>query len=177
MIACTQPTAKVIVWESEEVVVDFTARNLLYASVSPNNKLLACCDRGCYVSIVDIASGVTLREVTDPRSYVWSACFSRDSRTLVCCSVESRLLLWDGESGDCLEQLGHSDAVNQACFSRDGCRLISCSKDETIKVWNFSQNALNCLQLGNGGAGNYMTCMRFSKDGKFVFSSGSLMIY
>ena len=45
-------------------------------------------------------------------------------------------MLWDSETGDCLQRLdGHSDEIFSCQFSYDGRLVLTGSKDNTCRLW------------------------------------------
>jgi len=47
-------------------------------------------------------------------------------------------MLWDSETGDCLQRLdGHSDEIFSCQFSYDGRLVLTGSKDNTCRLWSL----------------------------------------
>lgn len=45
-------------------------------------------------------------------------------------------ILWDAESGDCLQRLeGHGDEIFSCAFNYEGDTIITGSKDNTCRIW------------------------------------------
>jgi WD40 repeat protein len=74
---------------------------------------------------------------------VISTAISPDSRTLVSCSEDKTVRLWDAKTGTLLRTMrGHTDEVSQAAFTANGARLVSGSFDGSIHFWDVRSGRL-----------------------------------
>ena len=68
---------------------------------------------------------------------VWSCVFSPDGQTLLSCSADNTLRLWDRKTGQEICRFsGHTDSVSSCAFSPDGQTLLSGSDDNTLRLWD-----------------------------------------
>ena len=75
--------------------------------------------------------------------------FSPDGDTLVCCSADKTVRLWDVETRKELKTFnGHTAYVVSANFSPDGKLIVSGSHDSTVRLWNVVEK--NCQDTIRG---------------------------
>jgi platelet-activating factor acetylhydrolase IB subunit alpha len=68
--------------------------------------------------------------------------FSPEGDSLVSCSRDKTLKLWDISTGYCKRTWsGHENWVRRLDLSRDGQTLVSASDDQSIIVWNIQKEA------------------------------------
>jgi WD40 repeat protein len=77
---------------------------------------------------------------------VQSIAFSPDGQTLVSCSADKTIKLWNVNTGECLRTLlGHTTVIRSVAITPDGTYIASGSQDETIRFWDF--NTGECLKI------------------------------
>jgi WD40 repeat protein len=104
------------------------------------------------------------------QSWVWSASWSRDGRTLVSVSHDQIMKLWDTQTGYCLKTVrGYSNSSWCVRWSQDGIRLLISSTNRTVQLWN-SQTG-RCVQLFRGHT-NEVMAVAWSPDERWI-ASGS----
>lgn len=70
---------------------------------------------------------------------VWGVKLSPNSRTIVSCSWDSTIRIWDVKSGRQMHKLeGHSLGVSGVKFSADGNTIMSWSDDKTVRLWDVT---------------------------------------
>jgi len=96
--------------------------------------------------------------------------FSPDGKTLVTCSYDTQVKLWDGGAGKLLHTLKeHSDAVYGVAFSPDGKLLATTGADRSVKVWDVAAGKL-LYTLSEATDWNY--AVAWSPDGKHLAAAG-----
>ncbi|KAJ5358680.1 uncharacterized protein N7496_011093 [Penicillium cataractarum] len=76
---------------------------------------------------------------------VKSVAISPDGAHMVSGSDDTRIRIWDTNSGSCLKILkGHGYGVNSVAFSPKGDKVASGSDDGTVKIWDAEKGA--CLR-------------------------------
>jgi len=96
---------------------------------------------------------------------------SPDKKTLVSCSFDNTIKLWDIESGKELSMLyGHTDSVNSVKFLPDGKTVVSASSDTTLKLWDIKSCEEILTFEGHLGPVNSIA---ISSDGKIMVSASA----
>lgn len=74
---------------------------------------------------------------------VWSVIFSSDENTLITCSEDQTIRIWDLQTGNVAQTLsGHKSGVRSIQISFDGHTLISGSADGILKFWQLPTGKL-----------------------------------
>lgn len=89
------------------------------------------------VEIFDVATGDRITELVSPGSGgVLALAWRPDGSRLAAGHLDSRLRLWDPESGrEVLELQGHDGEVSSLAFNHDGSRLVSGDSSGQARVW------------------------------------------
>jgi WD40 repeat protein/transcriptional regulator with XRE-family HTH domain len=138
---------------------------------SPDGKLLATSDTHGEIDVWrEFADGEQLLSLTGHASWVRTVAFSPNGRTLVSCSTDRTIKLWDIGTGECLKTLReHTGRIWCVAFSPDGQILASGSDDRTVKLWEVSTG--ECLKTLQQHTAAVWT-VSFSPDGQFLVSGG-----
>jgi FOG: WD40 repeat len=106
-----------------------------------------------------------------------SVAFSPNGKTIVSCSKDTTLKLWDTETGREIKTFnGHTHPVIDAIFSPDGKYIYSGSKDGTLKLWDVESGKEIRTSSEHSGS---VTSVAFSPDGQNIllsFFDGSFKI-
>jgi len=116
-----------------------------------------------------IISGKLRWEFIGHSARVLSFAISPDGKTLVSGSLDTRIKVWDLQTGRAVRTLeGHWGWVKSLIISRDGKTLISASYKE-IRVWNLETGAP--IQVLHGHI-NLINAIALSHDGQTLVSGG-----
>ena len=102
----------------------------------------------------------------------WAVKFSPTGRTIAAASRNSRIGIWDVNSGALVRSLvGHSGAVRDVAFNSDGSLLVSGAegRNNNIKLWNPETGALIRTLTGHDDT---VWSVAFSPDSQLI-ASGS----
>jgi WD40 repeat protein len=100
------------------------------------------------------ASPVALRQFNHGGP-VFGVAISGDASTIVSCSADQTVRIWDAKTGGQRAQLnGHQGAVYGVTLSRDGALIVSSGADNTLRLWDV-QGGRQLKQLASTGATMY----------------------
>ncbi|XP_033888103.3 apoptotic protease-activating factor 1-like isoform X2 [Acipenser ruthenus] len=88
------------------------------------------------VKVLEMPSGNALCTLTGHTKTVLHCQFTPDGQTLITCSEDTTVRVWDWKSLECKVLKGHSERVKRFRLL-DSSRLLSWSFDGTVKVWDI----------------------------------------
>jgi len=92
---------------------------------------------GCIV-IFNAITGIQMGILSGHSDWVKSLVFSPDGTSLVSCSSDKTIKLWDMQTGGVVKTFqGHTDTVCSVSISADCTTIASGSSDKTIHLWNI----------------------------------------
>lgn len=101
---------------------------------------------------------------------VGSIVFSPDRRLMAVVLLQTRVHLWDIESGQRLRVvLNHQTEITQVRFSPDSRRLLTASSDGDARLWDVDSGQSLGEPLRHGGA---VSDAQFSPDGRWIATAG-----
>ncbi|MDJ0651071.1 MAG: WD40 repeat domain-containing protein, partial [Xenococcaceae cyanobacterium MO_188.B19] len=104
---------------------------------SPDSKTIVCSSNNA-VKLYSTETGKLISNL-EHSGKVLTVAWSSDIKILASGSNDSKIKLWDVNTGDCIRVLtGHSKGINKITFSCDGETLASSSDDSTIKLWDIA---------------------------------------
>jgi WD40 repeat protein/tRNA A-37 threonylcarbamoyl transferase component Bud32 len=144
----------------------------------PDGKRLAVtAPKGNAVTVLDVATGQTVRVFHGHRALVMNVAFSADGRFLASCDGDpaggdpGELKVWELETGrEVYSFRGHNDAIYCVAFSPDGKRIVSAGQDNAVKVWDLEtgQEALTLRAHKDA-----VRSVAFTPDGQRLATAGA----
>lgn len=126
------------------------------------------------VALFETESGDLVQPLALMKDVALSVKFSPDGLHLATTGADAVIRVFKVNSGhDAVEEQvfeHHSDWVFDVAWNSDGSRLASASRDKTSKVFSIKSGEIESTYTGHQQA---IYGVRFSKDGKFVYSSGA----
>jgi RNA polymerase sigma factor (sigma-70 family) len=105
---------------------------------SPDGAMLASCDSGSVIRLLDPATGKEIRQIRPRGDSIRSFAFAPDGKALATASFQSTSLkLWDVATGKEMRQVPCGDSgVSAIAFSADGKAFAAALRDKTIRLWD-----------------------------------------
>jgi WD40 repeat protein len=120
---------------------------------------------------LQLAASRELRHIAAHAAPVQHVLFTRDGRTLVSCSEDATIKLWDVATGEERGLLkGHSAKIMSIAIAPDDRTLASAGLDKTIRLWNIETKQLIGVLEGHT---QLVRSLSFSGDGKRLVSSSA----
>lgn len=134
------------------------------ATYSPDGQLLAICDRGGQIFLVDSKTGKQ-RYLSNPKHHVHRHPVFNPTKPQIPVGTRDRILIWDYEANQTYILKGLLDDVLSLDFSPDGKRLVSSGLDGKIVIWDVEKRTILTELLSGLGK-----CwgVNFSPDGKSI---------
>ncbi len=147
---------------------------------SPDGKRFVSGGQDNTIRLWDVNTGKLLRTITER---AWSVAFSPDGTTIASGDWIQTISLWDVNTGKRLLTLpGHTIKLWSLAFSPDGRMLASCGCDyntgsgyDSIRLWDV-KTGKHIRTIGEEAAGNGITDVAFSPDGKTIASASSSIL-
>lgn len=118
--------------------VKLTNVKLRQAAIHPDELIAAIACGNNQIAIIDLQSGLPLRQFEAHTMSVNSLCFSPDGRFLLSGSRDAWLKVWDVQQHFSLhyEVPAHNFAIYSIVYSPDFDFFATASRDKTVKIWN-----------------------------------------
>ena len=138
---------------------------------SPDGRFVATGSNepNAFVQIWDSETGRRIQTVEGHKDAVLSITFSNNGNWLLTSSYDKSARLWNRETGESREFLGHSSWVWSASFSHDEKRIVTAGQDGTSIVHDVKGTQRTPPFTGHKGP---VYSASFSPDDKSVVSSG-----
>jgi len=141
--------------------------SVLALAFLPDGRRIVTCSYDKTLSLWDMRNGVVLKKMEGHRGWVRSVAVSGDGRLIASGDTSGELIVWHGDSGNCLIQAVkvHSKQICSVAFSPDGTVLATGSWDKTTELWctetwQVQGNPINC--------GDEVNCLRYSSSGELL---------
>ncbi|WP_017315154.1 nSTAND1 domain-containing NTPase [Mastigocladopsis repens] len=158
---------------------------VLGASFSPNNQVIALADQQGSVKLYNLGDGTftTLRDGSGDPSHVWAVKFSPNGNILASAHHEGVVALW--QDGTLLNTLPRDqnyttftktdgvyyNSVLGIDFSPNGDLIASAHIDGTVKLWKLDGSSDEPLILGEPSSNILVRSLRFSPKGDLIASA------
>jgi WD40 domain-containing protein len=140
----------------------------------PNNRHLFSASWDATARMWDFKTGNEVKRFTHAKD-VNGLALSRDSGSLLTCSDDGIVYLWNVGTGELIRKYtGHSNYVYAVAFSPDGRYVASGGVDKTVRV--FDLNGGNLIKTFDGH-NESVTNVAFTSDSRFILSSGDSSIH
>jgi WD40 repeat protein len=138
-------------------------------------------------TLIDLGITPVLGRHKSHNSAVFNVAYSPDNLKIISGNEDSRIKIWDAQSGQLLDTLidpgiinygSHASSVLSVAFSFDNLRIVSGgSYDNIIKIWNASPLKGNVVQTGQlirtlDGHTDWVNSVAFSPDNLRIVSGG-----
>lgn len=123
------------------------------------------------VVIWDLFSGTIQHNFTSHEGSIFGLAFSDSGDTLVSCSDDRSIRLWDLVSGNQMATgWGHLARIWDLHFYRD--HIVSVSEDCSARVWNFNGEALETDEVLEGHLGRNVWCGAIDHENGLLATGG-----
>ena len=137
-------------------------------SWSPTGKMIVSSSADGTVRLWDARTGEEVRRFDHQKnSYCWLA-FSPDGKLLASPEGQAGIVVWDTASGREHCRLEVKSAPSKAAFSPDGSVLAVADENQVRLLETLSRLEIAAFPAEP----NYITALRFSRDGRFLISGG-----
>ncbi len=135
--------------------------------IFPHQRLAVGVTTNGTVHFWGLPEGAHVRDVPLGGEGFWPSCLSPNHRWLVGKHAEEKLVLYDLESAQTVQQL--ADSRHAAAFSPDDRWLAYATRSHAIKLWDLRANRDMATFEGHQGA---VDSLRFSPDSRLLASGG-----
>ena len=172
-----------VIQSMEEVPDGFFGR----AAFTPDGRMVAApqvehapSKKGGVVAIWNVQTGNRLRTFEGAEGDLSNnLVFSLDGTKIIAGSGSGKLLVWDTQSGELLQNMqGPATKVNFVALSPDGARIAASYTEGHIVVWDAASGKQSLML--DASAGGYPAGLAFSPDGSLLATStfdGHVMIW
>jgi WD40 repeat protein len=141
--------------------------SVLALAFLPDGRRMVTCSYDKTLRLWDMRDKVVLEKMEGHCGWVRAVAVSGDGQLIASGDTNGELMVWHGDSGDCLMQAVkvHSKQICSIAFSPDGTVLATGSWDKTTELWctrtwQVQGNPIYC--------GDEINCIRYSPSGELL---------
>jgi Tol biopolymer transport system component len=160
-------TALVVVGAISNVCLGRKPDSVTALAFTADSKQLFVGNSNGTVSIIDLASGKSVKSFKGPKALFAAKMSPKGDRLAGVCLVQEDVLLWDTSTWKSLSKLSTDCPVSCIAFSPDGAMIAAGLRDNWINVWDARSGN---TKRGFVGHITYPNDLSFSPDGKLLAS-------
>jgi WD40 repeat protein len=149
--------------------IDPNKQSIVSIELLPKSGRLVSASWNRSVRLTNPRTSETL-EILRPEFPVRELAVSPDERYLAVCGESRKLLIYDLQTGQRRELLGHSARVLSLKYSRDGTRLATGAEDSSVRMWDTERWSEVFSSIEAGG---FINDLEFSADDTQLFIASS----
>ncbi|CAH2277399.1 apoptotic protease-activating factor 1 isoform X1 [Pelobates cultripes] len=156
--------------KSEDVVFESSAQDVSVTCccLSSDQRLAAFGVEDGALKVIEVPSGKLLQHLDGHRGSVQHCQFTAGEKSLISCSEDSTIRVWDLTTDQSMELKGHEESVK--CFKiLPNSRLLSWSYDGTVKIWDLVTGSME--QDFHSHTGTVLSCDISPDATKFASTS------
>ncbi|ODV97815.1 hypothetical protein PACTADRAFT_47667 [Pachysolen tannophilus NRRL Y-2460] len=172
-LCSTSKDSKVIIYD---VMNDFSikhellgsTKSVLYASWSPDDKVLLTCGMDLYFRLWDVESGQQLKKIKFYETVrVWSCEWLPDSSGFITASPDKKLVWFEfnSKTNDCKELYNWdlSQRIEDLSITKDGTKLLTITYNQMLEIYDLNTK----LKIQSINIGKKLTSITTSQDSKY----------
>jgi len=136
-------------------------------AIAPDGRQLVSAGRDEAIKVWDASNGTELMTLRGHSDQVYSVSFSPDGKRIISSGGDKVVKIWDMPVDNKLMKVSNETSI--VCFSADWQRVVSGDRGGRIRIWDRSTGTE--LMTLHGPKGDMISDVRFSPDGKRLFSS------
>jgi WD40 repeat protein len=128
---------------TRSLVRTFPAVGFALGDITPDGRfvIVTTDDPEHNITIYDAATGQQVRVLENGSSGVAALAVSPDNRHIVTGSRDNTARIFDVETGEMRELVGHTNIIWGVAFSPDGRQVLTGSQDRTSRLWDVASGA------------------------------------
>lgn len=147
-----------------------TRQGVAGVDVDPSGELLASVSSDGRVRVADSTSAQERFSVTGHIGPATAAKFSANGRRLVTVGRDSRVQIWDFNTGIAQVLLGHEHSIRTVAVGSDGAFVASGGEETRVMLWDAETGRLRKILTGHA---NFVNALAFSPNARLLASGGA----
>ena len=118
---------------------------------SADSQLLVTAGDDNLARLWEVGTGKLLQTFAGHTQSVLASIVGPENKTVLSCSVDGSVRVWDAAAGQQLKMLSHPDHVHGVVVSPDGKWIVTGCNDGKVRVWDFASGEEKKVLLGHTG--------------------------